>query len=90
MRGRNAIGVALRHPDGRIVTTTEALDSRVHTSRAGKWPFVRGLVVLYETLVIGMRWLIRSANVQAEEDDVQLGKGTIAITLHPADEGMRG
>jgi hypothetical protein len=81
MRGRNAIAVALRHPDGRIVTTTEQLDSRVHTSRAGKWPFVRGLVVLYETLVIGTRWLVRSANVQAEEDDVELGRGTIAITL---------
>jgi uncharacterized protein YqhQ len=81
MRGRNAIAVALRHPDGRIVTATEQLDSRVHTARAGKWPFVRGLVVLYETLVIGTRWLVRSANVQAEEDDVELGKGTIAITL---------
>jgi uncharacterized protein YqhQ len=81
MRGRNAIAVALRHPDGRIVTATERLDSRVHTSRVAKWPFVRGLVVLYETLVIGTRWLVRSANVQAEEDDVELGKGTIAITL---------
>ena len=81
MRGRNAIAVALRHPDGRIVTATERLDSRVHTNRAAKWPFARGLVVLYETLVIGTRWLIRSANVQAEEDDVELGKGTIAVTL---------
>ncbi len=81
MRGRNAIAVALRHPDGRIVTATEHLDSKIHTSRVGRWPFVRGLVVLYETLVIGTRWLVRSANVQAEEDDVELGKGTIAITL---------
>ena len=81
MRGRDAIAVALRHPDGRIVTTTERLNSRVHTAPMGKWPFVRGLVVLYETLVIGTRWLVRSANVQAEEDDVELGKGTIAITL---------
>jgi uncharacterized protein YqhQ len=81
MRGRNAIAVALRHPDGRIVTATERLDSGFHSSRAAKLPFVRGLVVLYETLVIGTRWLIRSANVQAEEDDVELGKGTIAITL---------
>jgi uncharacterized protein YqhQ len=81
MRGRNAIAVALRHPDGRIVTSTERLESRIHTSRVAKWPFVRGLVVLYETLVIGTRWLIRSANVQAEDDDVQLGKGTILVTL---------
>ena len=73
MRGRNAIAVALRHPDGRIVTATEPLDRG--TAALAKWPFVRGLVVLYETLVIGTRWLVRSANVQAEEDDVELGKG---------------
>ncbi len=81
MRGRDAIAVALRHPDGRIVTATERLDSGVHGHRAAKWPFIRGLVVLYETLVIGTRWLIRSANVQAEEDGVELGKGSVALML---------
>src|SRR6188472_1339077 len=81
MRGRDAIAVALRHPDGRIVTATERLDSGVHGHRAAKWPFVRGLVVLYETLVIGTRWLIRSANVQGEEDGVELGKGSVALML---------
>jgi uncharacterized protein YqhQ len=81
MRGRNAIAVALRHPDGRIVTAREPLDRGIHANRAAKWPFVRGLVVLYETLVIGTRWLVRSANVQAQEDDVELGKGPIIITL---------
>jgi len=81
MRGRDAIAVALRHPDGRIVTATERLDSGFHGKSYAKWPFVRGLVVLYETLVVGTRWLIRSANVQAEEDGVELGKGSVAIML---------
>jgi uncharacterized protein YqhQ len=81
MRGRDAIAVALRHPDGRIVTATERLDTGVHGSPVAKWPFVRGLVVLYETLVVGTRWLIRSANLQAEEDDVELGKGSIIVML---------
>ena len=81
MRGRDAIAVALRHPDGRIVTATERLDKGLHASPVAKWPFVRGLVLLYETLIIGTRWLIRSANVQAEEDDVELGKGSIIIML---------
>jgi len=81
MRGRDAIAVALRHPDGRIVTATERLDKGIHRSPISKWPFIRGLVVLYETLVIGTRWLIRSANLQAEEDDVELGKGSIAVML---------
>ncbi len=81
MRGRDAIAVALRHPDGRIVCATERLDTGLHANPAAKWPFVRGLVVLYETLVIGTRWLIRSANVQAEEEGVELGRGSVAIML---------
>jgi uncharacterized protein YqhQ len=81
MRGRDAIAVALRHPDGRIVFATEHLDSGLHGHPASKWPFVRGLVVLYETLVVGTRWLIRSANVQGEEEDMQLGKGSIIVML---------
>jgi uncharacterized protein YqhQ len=81
MRGRDAIAVALRHPDGRIVYATERLDSGVHGTRYSKLPFLRGLVVLYETLVVGTRWLVRSANVQAEEDGVELGKGGVALML---------
>jgi uncharacterized protein YqhQ len=81
MRGRDAIAVALRHPDGEIVFATERLDSGFHGSRWSKWPLVRGLVVLYETLVVGTRWLVRSANVQAEEDGVELGKGAVVLML---------
>ena len=36
MRGRDAIAVALRHPDGRIVTATERLDSGVHGNPAAE------------------------------------------------------
>lgn len=81
MRGRDAIAVALRHPDGHIVYATERLDSGFHGTHASKWPFVRGLVVLYETMVVGTRWLVRSANVQAEEEGVELGKGSIVLML---------
>jgi uncharacterized protein YqhQ len=81
MRGRNAIAVAFRHPDGRIVWATEQLDAGIHKTGLAKLPFVRGLVVLYETLIVGTRWLIRSAGLQAEEDGVELGKGSIIITI---------
>src|SRR5688572_30996573 len=81
MRGRDAIAVALRHPDGRIVYGTERLGSRFHGTAWAKLPFVRGLVVLYETLIVGTRWLVRTASIQAEEDDVELGKGAIALML---------
>ena len=81
MRGRDAIAVALRHPDGGIVFATERLDAGFHGTRWSKWPLIRGLVVLYETLVVGTRWLVRSANVQAEEEGVELGKGSIILML---------
>ena len=61
MRGRDAIAVAMRHPDGRIVWAAEPLQSGFRGSRVAKLPFVRGLVVLYETLIVGSRWLVRSA-----------------------------
>src|SRR6185369_12499673 len=81
MRGRDAIAVAFRHPDGQIVWASEALDTGPHAWRLGRAPFLRGLVVLYETLVVGTRWLIRSANIQANADGIELGKGSIALML---------
>jgi uncharacterized protein YqhQ len=50
-------------------------------------PFARGLVVLYETLFVGTRWLVRSASIQAAgtgedgDEGVELGKGAIALML---------
>jgi len=81
MRGRSAIGVALRHPDGSIVATSEPLSSILHRSRFARAPFFRGLVVLYETLVVGTRWLMRSGSVQAQGEGQELGRGTMAVTL---------
>jgi uncharacterized protein YqhQ len=87
MRGRDAIAVALRHPDGRIVYATERLDSGFHGSRWARLPFLRGLIVLYETLFVGTRWLVRSASLQAAgsgdegDEGVELGKGSIALML---------
>jgi uncharacterized protein YqhQ len=81
MRGRDAIAVAFRHPDGHIVWEAEPLNSGPHAWRLAKAPFVRGLIVLYETLIVGTRWLVRSANIQASAEGVQLGKGSVALML---------
>ena len=79
MRGRNALAIALRHPDGSIVWATERLDLGLRARRAMKLPFLRGLVVLYDTLVTGTRWLVRSATIQAlaaENEEPKPGAGT--------------
>ena len=81
MRGRDAVAVAVRHPDGGIVTATEHLDSILHRSRFARAPLFRGVVLLYETLVVGTRWLMRSGSVAAAGEGVEMGRGTIAVTL---------
>jgi hypothetical protein len=81
MRGRKAVGVAFRHPDGSIVAASEPLNSILHRNRFARAPFFRGLVVLYETLVTGTKWLMRAGSVQASGSGQEMGRATIALTL---------
>src|SRR5439155_843823 len=83
MRGRDAIAIAVRHPDGRIVWATERLDSGVHGTRWSRLPLIRGLVVLYETLFVGTRWLVRSASIQAAGDPLVVNEVRKYPTAHP-------
>jgi uncharacterized protein YqhQ len=77
MRGRTTVAMSVRPPDGSIRTYSEPLPSALTTSRWAKIPFVRGIFVLYETLIIGTRMLMRSAAIAAEGEDLQIGRGTM-------------
>ncbi|HEX5867227.1 MAG TPA: DUF1385 domain-containing protein [Beijerinckiaceae bacterium] len=82
MRGRTTVAMSVRPPSGEIRTISEPLPAALSADRRLiKIPFLRGMFVLYETLVIGTRMLMRSAAIAAEEEDVELGKGTIALTM---------
>lgn len=67
MRGVRACAVAVRAPDSTIRIDVKNLSS-VHRGRLAKAPFFRGLLVLWDALVLGMRALSFSANVQAGEE----------------------
>jgi uncharacterized protein YqhQ len=81
MRGKDAIGVAVRGPDGQIFAGQEKLDSVLHRRRFARAPFFRGVVVLYETLVIGTRWLMKSGSLAAAGEGVAFGGKAIALTM---------
>ena len=81
MRGKDAIGVAVRGPDGQIFAGQEKLDSVLHRNRFARTPFFRGIVVLYETLVIGTKWLMRSGSLAAAGEGVAFGGGAILLTM---------
>lgn len=77
MRGSQSYAIAVRAPDHEIVIEQNKLD-RVYRSRFFQLPFIRGLILLWDALVLGTKALIFSANIQAEEEEEQLdGAGVV-------------
>jgi len=68
MRGLKAVAIAMRAPNKEIVIHTENLGG-IYKSRISKIPFLRGLVMLWDALGLGMRALTISANVQTDEEE---------------------
>jgi uncharacterized protein YqhQ len=77
MRGPRDMAVAVRHPSGRIVVQGEELTSSIYTSRWSKLPVARGATMLWDTLVLGMRTLLFSANVTLEPADADGKPGEV-------------
>jgi len=63
MRGRKSAAVAIRRPDASIYLHEEALNPRLYQNRLFRLPFLRGLLLLWEMLVLGTRLMTFSANV---------------------------
>ena len=68
MRGQRQMAVAVRQPDGKIALYSEPLTSWLYRSPVRNWPFVRGVFVLWDALLLGMRALTLSANVAFIEE----------------------
>ena len=78
------MAVAVRRPDGTVALKSEALGG-LYTGLPRRLPLIRGVVVLWETLALGMRALGYSAQVAAGEDEDELSGpyiwATMAITF---------
>ncbi len=68
MRGQRQMAVAVRQPDGTIALYSEPLTSWIYRSPVRNWPFLRGIFVLWDALLLGMRALTLSANVAFIEE----------------------
>ena len=78
IRGRQAMVAAVRAPSGEIVLHEEHLPA----GRGwGRWPFLRGLRSLWETLQLGMRALTFSADVATGQFEKKAGPGWITGTV---------
>jgi len=63
MRGRTSAAVAIRRPDASIYLHEEALNPRLYQNPLFRLPFLRGLLLLWEMLVLGTRLMTFSANI---------------------------
>ena len=89
IRGQTHMAVAVRRPNGAIAIRQTPL-STLYTGLLRRVPLVRGVIVLIETLSLGMRALSFSANVGMEDPDTDpdsevesedLGKFALASML---------
>ncbi len=63
MRGQKSAAMAIRRLDDSIYIYEEALNPRLYQNRIFRWPFLRGMFLLWEMLVLGTRLMTLSANI---------------------------
>ena len=82
IRGATRAALAVRLPDSTI-HSEECHLPRFSTGGRRRVPFVRGVLILGETLVVGVKALTRSANlaIEEEEDAAPLSNWAITLTL---------
>ena len=81
IRGRKTVTTAVRRPNGELAIKSKALSS-IYTGWVRKAPFIRGVIVILEAMVLGIGSLIYSANVALEEEETKLsGSSTWLILL---------
>jgi len=81
MRGPASYAVAVRKQDGQISLKSEAVASLSQRYPFLKWPLVRGVVALAESMIVGVQTLTYSANESAGEEEEQLSAREIFWTV---------
>ena len=69
MRSGSNMVICVRQPNDCIVTHNEEIRSLVKKHRVLGLPFLRGIILLFETMYYGMKGIFFSANVAMEEEE---------------------
>lgn len=80
MRGQRTVSVAVRRPEGDIVVQTSPIYPATRRWPMLKWPLLRGMLALVESLSLGISALTYSANQAAEEGE-ELSSRDLALSL---------
>jgi len=85
IRGKEGVAISVRQPNGELNTVRQPL-AGIYKGRLREMPFIRGIIALVETLVLGTQSLLHSAQVAAAEEvgekiPTVLLWGTVAVSL---------
>ncbi len=80
MRGQKNLVTVVRRPNGTLAVDKQSL-AKVYTGWARRAPLIRGVIVLIEALVLGIKTMLYSANVSLEEEDVKISGGMVWLLL---------
>lgn len=76
MRGQRSLAMAVRRSSGELRLITKPL-AATYTGGVRRIPLLRGVVILIETLVLGIQALFQSANISLEEEDEEISAPTL-------------
>ncbi len=65
MRGRKTAAMAVRCPDNSIYLYEETLNPKLYQNRLFRLPFLRGMLLLWEMLVLGTRLMTMATNISS-------------------------
>jgi len=71
MRGQKNMVTAVRRPNSELAINIQPL-ATIYTGWVRKTPLLRGIIILVEALVLGIKALIYSANVSLEEEEEEI------------------
>lgn len=80
IRGQKSMAMAVRTMGGAVTMESQPL-STLYTGRLRRTAFVRGIIVLLETLALGSKALMRSANMALSEEEEEISSGVLWGTL---------
>lgn len=81
MKAPKRLCVAVRRPSGQIVVKSDPFQPLSQSLPFLGWPFLRGPVVLIETLVQGLQALNFSAQQALEEEGESMGSWALTLTM---------
>ncbi len=80
MRGRKTRVTAVRRPNGGLALDIQPLPT-IYSGRMRRTPLIRGIIVLIEAMVLGIKSLLYSANVSLEEEEEKISGGLVWVLV---------